>query len=192
MKSLPLSLALALLLAAPVLADEEAGHAALRKIKAAYEEAINTDALAKFEPWLGKDATGVMVTDEEVHGFAELQSYWLRIKALLGSGGSYAVKVNVDQTDLLGDVAVARGTTDDTAKTARFGSVDFHSHWTAVLRKDGGEWKVLRLHASMDPLENPFVTARATGRALAFGGAGAVLGLVLGWLVGFFVRARKA
>ena len=192
MKTLPLSLMLGLLLAAPVFADEEAEHAALRKIKAAYEEAVNTDAMQKLEPWLGKDVTGVMVTDEEVHSFAELQAYWLRIKALLGSGGSYTVKVNVDKTDLLGDVAVSRGTTDDTAKTARFGSVNFHSHWTAVLRKDGGEWKVLRLHASMDPLENPFVTARTASRSLAFGGAGVALGLVLGLLLRFAVRARKA
>ncbi len=192
MKLLPLSLTLGLLLAAPVLADEEAEHAALRKIKAAYEEAVNTDALPKFEPWLGKDATGIMITDEEIHGFAEMQAYWLRIKALLGSGGSYTVKVNVDQTDLLGDVAVSRGTTDDTAKTARFGSVNFHSHWTAVLRKDGGEWKVLRLHGSMDPLENPFVVARAASRSLAFGGVGVVLGFVLGWLSRFVGRARKA
>ena len=191
MKTLPLSLALALLLAAPTLADEEAEHAALRKIKAAYEEAVNMDAMPKFEPWLGKDATAVMVTDEEVHSFAELQAYWLRIKALLGSGGSYAVKVNVDKTDLLGDVAVSRGTTDDTAKTARFGSVSFHSHWTAVLRKEGGEWKVLRLHASMDPLENPFVVARTASRSLAFGGAGVALGLVLGLLSRLFGRGKK-
>ena len=192
MKTLPFSLMLGLLLAAPVLADEDAEHAAVRKIKTAYEEAVNTDAMEKFEPWLGKDATGVMVTDEELHSFAELQAYWLRIKALLGSGGSYTVKVNVDQTDLLGDVAVSRGTTDDTAKTARFGSVNFHSHWTAVLLKDGGEWRVLRLHGSMDPLENPFVVARMASRSLAFGGVGAVLGFVLGLLSRFVGPAKKA
>lgn len=169
-------------------ADEEAERAALRQIKAAYEDAVNHDKVAAFAPHLAADATGVMLTDEEISGAAGLEAYWQKIKTLIGPGGSYRVAVNVGKTDLHGTVAVSRGTTSDEVKTAAGKEFRWQSHWTAVLVQDGGAWKVTRLHASMDPLHNPFVTATATVTHWIYAGGGALAGL----LIGALAARRKA
>lgn len=169
-------------------ADEEAERAALRQIKAAYEDAVNHDQVAAFAPHLAADATGVMLTDEEISGAAGLEAYWRKIKTLIGAGGSYHVAVNVDKTDLRGVVAISRGTTNDEVKTAAGKEFRWQSHWTAVLVQDAGAWKVTRLHASMDPLHNPFVNATASVMHWIYAGGGVLAGMLIGVIA---ARRRK-
>src|SRR5215472_6671728 len=95
----------------PVRADEESDRAALRMIRTNYMEAVNSGDPSKMAPFLSKEVTGVMVTGEEVKGLDGLVAYWKKIQDLIGTGGSYHVAVNVDKTDLYGDIAVSRGST---------------------------------------------------------------------------------
>lgn len=106
------------------------------------------------------NATGVMVTGEPVAGLVGLEAYWNKIQGLIGPGGSYQVKVNVDKSDLYGDLAVSSGTTDDTVRLASGKELRFNSLWTTISRKENGEWKLIRLQATMDPVENVFISMR--------------------------------
>jgi len=160
--------------------QEEAEHAALRAMKAAYEEAVNTSNLSKFAPFLSESITGVMVTGEEVQGFPSIESYWKKIKELIGEGGSYHVTINPDRSELFGDLAIGHGSTDDVVRLPNGKELKFNSHWTAVFRKQNGSWKVLRMQATMDPVDNVFTRWKMNAAKVAFGGGGFILGTIFG------------
>ena len=173
------------------LADDEAEHAALRKIKAAYEDAVNSGNPSKIGPFLGKEVTGVMVTGEPVQGLESLESYWKKIQSIIGQGGSYHVNVNVSKSDLYGDTAVSSGTTEDVVRLANGRELKFNSLWTTVCRKENGDWKIIRMQATMDPVENVFVSARLKIAKLTFGVGGFVLGALL-VLAACLLRRKRA
>jgi len=168
-------------------ADDESDRAALRLIRTNYMAAINTGDLSKIAQHLSKDVTGVMVTGEAVAGFEGLQAYWKKIQDLIGPGGSYHVTVNVDKTDLSGDFAVSHGATEDIVRLGNGKELRFNSFWTAVCRKEAGVWKVLRMEATMDPVNNVFVSLQVRKGELTYGVGGLILGAVV---VLAFVRLR--
>lgn len=174
---------------APTTPQEEAEHDALRRLRVVYENAVNEEKLDLLAPHLHPDFTGVMITGETVAGLDGLKQYWARMKELMGEGGTYTVSVEAEWSTIVGDVAMGRGTTRDVVVTDR-GEYRFGSAWTAVLRKVDGEWKVLRIQGSMDPVTNPFVTTFMKRTAWASGGGGAAAGIALG-LVGGLVLARR-
>ena len=193
-RTLPsLSLALLLLLLVPtrlLWADEEADRAALRKIKALYEDVVGSDDITKLLPYLPANLTAVTPTGEEVQGPQELQAYFKRIWALIGKGGTYQVKVNVSSTDFYGDIAVSSGTTDERVRSAAGQEYQFPMLWTAVSRKEGEQWQVVRMHGSIEPLSNVFVAAQLHMTKLLYGIGGGVAGLTVGLLFHFWRRAR--
>ena len=139
----------------PSSAAEEADHDALRALAPLYEQAANEGKPEVLKPYLDPDFSGVMVTGDDVDSFASLQDYWAKIQKLIGSGGKYHVKVNVATRSILsGNLAVAHGTTTDDVTTSSGKEYHFEGRWTAVCRKQNGQWKVLRVHGSMDPIFN--------------------------------------
>jgi ketosteroid isomerase-like protein len=169
-------------------ADEESDRAALRMIRTNYMEAANSGNPSKIEPFLSKDVTGVMVTGEEVKGFDGLVAYWKKIQDLLGPGGSYHVTVTVDKTDLYGDVAVSHGNTDDVVRLGTGKELTFHSLWTAVCHKEGSVWKVVRMEAAMNPVDNIFISLKIKQTRLLAGAVGLVLGIVFTIAVSLFKK----
>lgn len=172
-----------LAIVSPTRADLESDRAELRVIKAAYEEACKTGDPTKLAPYLAKETTGVMVTGEEVVGLDGIKAYWAKIQSLMGPGGTYSPTVNVETTEVFGDVAVSRGTTDDAVRVAGGKELKFNSRWTAVCRRENGAWKIHRMQASLDPIQNVFIATRVTGAKLTFGIGGSVAGFVLGFLL---------
>jgi ketosteroid isomerase-like protein len=172
-------------------ADEEADRVTLRNIKSAYEEALNSDNVNKLAALLDPNFSGVVVTGEEIKGLEGLQRYWGKIKELIGPGGTYHVKVNAERadTEFLGDVAVSHGTTDETVRTDKGRNFEFNSLWTAVCRKQNGEWKVVRIHAAMNPVNNAFTSTFMRVAKLAYGGGGLGIGFLLGFLTRFIRRS---
>ncbi len=139
---------------------EEADRAALRVIRAAYEDAAASKSPDKMAPYIATNATAVMVTGDAVDGLQGLKNYWDRIQRLIGENGSYHVKVNVDKTDLFGDLSVSRGTTEEEVRAAGGAEFKFSSLWTAVCQRQNGAWKVIRMQATLNPVHNVFVTAK--------------------------------
>jgi ketosteroid isomerase-like protein len=175
----------------PVSADEEADHAALRLIRTNYMEAVNSKNPSKIAPHLAKEVSGVMVTGEEVKGFDGLVAYWKKIQDLIGPGGSYQVTVNADRTDFFGDVAVSRGNTDDIVRLGNGKELRFNSLWTAVCRKEDGAWKVFRMEATMDPVNNVFVKLQVQKAKFTYAVAGLVAGALLILVLQFLKRGTN-
>ncbi len=163
--------------------QEEADHQALRAIKSLYEDAIQSNNLEKLRPHVADDFSGIMVTNEAVEGMEEMKKYWDQIKKLMGEGGSYTVIVEPERSWIHGDLALAKGSTQDLVKTGSGTEYTFQSRWTALLQKENGTWKLLRIHGSMDPLKNAFVLAEIRATRWLAGGIMLAVGLLVGWLI---------
>ncbi len=185
-----LHLFVGLLAAAPVptRADEAADHSALRIIKAAYETAVNSGNPAALAPYLGEHTTGVMVTGDAVEGLQGLEAYWKKVQELIGPGGSYQVSVKVEKTDLLGDVAVSYGTTEDVIRLPQGRELRFQSHWTSVFQRQNDQWRIIRMQATLNPVTNVFVSALMQKTRLTYGIGGLIAGALSVLLV---VRLRR-
>lgn len=173
-------------------ANEEADHEALRRLKTAYEEAVRNNRIDALAGHFHADFHGVMVTGRAVNSFADVQQYWRDIHGLMGEGGSYTTTLNPERSVILGNVALARGTTDDVVKTSNGQEYRFTTLWTATLQRDGADWKIRSVQGTMDPIANPFVRefARRTVTRVS-AGVGAA-SLVLGALMGAVWQRRRA
>lgn len=168
-------------------AGREADKAALRALGQRYEEAINLGNLTSMSDVILPDASAVFATGDEVRGLAAMQGFMDKMKGQLGAGSRYSVKLRPDDTDFFGESAIAHGSSDESVTLGTGRSLSYTTRWTAVLRKVDGHWLVSRLHVSLDPIDNPIVSARLRLRTWMAGGAGLLLGAVGGWAV-----ARRA
>lgn len=175
-----------------VRADDDADRAALRMIRTNYETAVNSGDLTKLKNDLSDGITGVMVTGEAVKGFDGLVNYWKGIQNLIGPGGSYHVAVNVDKTDLFGDIAVSYGTTDETVRLSNGKELHFSTSWTSVCHRENGAWKIFRIQATLNPINNVFVSYLMTKMRLVYGVGGFAAGIVLVSLFRFLRRKAKS
>jgi ketosteroid isomerase-like protein len=177
---------------APVAAAEEAEHESLRQMKTAYERAIRENNIDALAPYFSDQFHGVMLTGRVVTNIDELKRFWADMRALIGEGGSYTTTLNPERSVIAGDVALARGSSDDVVVTSEKQEFRFTSYWTAVLRKQEGQWKVVQVQGTIDPVENPFVREfrRRSNQIViplsALGGVAA--GLFAAWLL----RRRRA
>jgi len=172
-------------------ANEESDRAALREIKKAYETAVNEGKPSDLAPYLSESVTAVMVTDEEVTGLAGLEAYWRKIQDLIGKGGTYKVQVQVDKTDLFGDLAISRGTTTELVHLASGKDFHYSARWTTVCRRENGAWKLLRMHSSMDPIQNEFVKASKSAGQWIWGGTGLAIGAI-GAAAGLWILKKRS
>lgn len=151
MKILTLLMALCL----PALATEQ-DKDALRNLRGIYEKAIATRDLSLLKPHLAADFTAVMITADEVKGYDGILSYWKKVEDFIGKDGVYQVSIDPDDTIFEGNIAIAKGRAKEHA--VRSGkTLDFTSQWTAVARKEGDVWKIVRIQASIDPIGNPII-----------------------------------
>ena len=174
------------------LAQDNADRQALQALKPVYEQAMREGNPALLKPHLDPEFTGVMVTGESVTGYDGVEKYWQYIWDLMGEGGQYTVTVTEDGPALFaGDLAIASGTTEDKVVTSVGKEFHFTSRWTAIMRKQEGEWKILRIHASMNPISNEFIAAQVTTVTMITGSIAAAVSLILGWLAHMFWRSRR-
>jgi ketosteroid isomerase-like protein len=163
--------------------DREADKQELRALAAKYEAAINQGSFSELQDSAAPEVSAVFMTGVEVKGIKEMQKYYEEIKTKIGSGGSYTIKLLPDDTDFHGNVAVAHGASDETVILGNGKRITYQSHWTAVLEKVNGKWIALRLHVSIDPIDNPFVTMKMGMMKWMNLGIGGLAGLVIAWLI---------
>ena len=177
MKILPIILALCL----PVLATEEDKNA-LRNLRGVYEQSIAKRDLASLKPHLAADFTAVMITADEVTGYDGILDYWNKVVDFLGRDGTYQVSVDPDDTIFEGNIAIAKGRAlEHVVRSGK--TLDFTSHWTAIARKEGAEWKIVRIQASIDPIRNPIISALQGYKHWLIGLGALIGGLVIGRLL---------
>jgi ketosteroid isomerase-like protein len=173
-------------------ANEEPDHEALRRLKTAYEEAVRNNRIDGLAGHFHPDLHGVMVTGRAVNSFADVQQYWRDIHGLMGEGGSYTTTVNAERSVILGDVALARGTTDDVVRTSDGHEYRFTTLWTATLQRVQADWKIRSVQGTMDPIANPFVREFAKRTLVRIASGVGAASLLLGALMGAVWQRRRA
>lgn len=168
--------------------EEEAEWTKIREVKAIYEEAVSSNQIEKLRPYIASNFHGVLVTGREARSFDELLQRNHEIRALIGSGGTYKVKVNHEPGSMYGNIAVANGTAEETVVTGGGKRFEFTSRWLANLIKENGTWKLYRFDATLDPVDNVFVHDTVKYNRMFFGGGGLVIGAVLGFVLRGFRR----
>lgn len=172
--------------------DYEADHDALRKIRAVAEEAINTNNLDLFKPHLADDFTIVTYTDREFSDFTAFKVRWQKTRDELLDGGTYTTDMQPELSQIIGDIAIARGNSQNILINGSGERFEFPSKWTAVLQKVDGEWKVVRAHSSLSPFDNPMLRSAVKGMMIKMGIGMSIAGLVLGWLTSWLAcRFRR-
>ncbi len=163
--------------------SQEADKQALRDLKTTYEKAIATGDLSVIEPFLAKDFTAVMITADEVNDYAGIKAYWKKVTEFIGKGGIYTVSIEPDDTIFEGNIAIAKGTANE--HVVRNGKpIDLVSKWTAIARKEGETWKLVRIQASIDPISNPIVKTLQQATLWITGSITLISGLLIGWFIG--------
>jgi ketosteroid isomerase-like protein len=170
----------------PVLAAEE-DKEALRNLRSLYEKSVASRDLKALKPHLAEDFTAVMITADEVKGFDGILGYWKKVEDFIGKDGTYQVSIDPDDTIFDGNIAIAKGRAREHA--VRNGkTIDFTSQWTAIARKEGDAWKLVRIQASIDPVGNPIIGV-LQGYKQGFIGLAALIG---GLIIGRLLPRRKA
>ena len=176
----------------PAAAADEAEHAALRRFKALFEQAVNENNLDLMKPHLHEPFSVVTYTDREFKDFEAFKARWQKTRdELLGSGGRYRLTLDPDRSDIFGDVAVAHGNSDNVMVTASGDEYRFSSHWTVVFRKVDGQWKIFRAHSSLSPFDNPMLRAGVRKLVIWYAAAALVVGAVVGSAISLLVARRR-
>jgi ketosteroid isomerase-like protein len=176
----------------------EADHEALRTLMRTATEAINTRKFDRVTPLLHPSFTVVAVDNTKLVGIEAFRDYWNRLfegpNAMMAS--IEAKPVADELTFFLGDnVGVVYGTSQDTYtfhKNSVFKEGETRSmstRWSAVVAKDGGSWKLVNVHFSANPFDNPMldVAKSVTKRFAIIAGIG---GLLAGLLLMALLRRR--
>jgi hypothetical protein len=169
--------------------DEAVFHQQLRELKSIYETAINTGNLAPLEPFFDAKSSGVTIDNQTFHSFAELKAIYDKFHTDF-PGVVYRVTMTAEPSLLAGDLAVARGISEEYVKTAA-GEFTYAGTWTAVLRYTDGGWKLVRSQMTMDPFRNPVVKFFQKRTRLTYGSIALAIGVIAGFLIGRLSLRRQ-
>jgi ketosteroid isomerase-like protein len=170
----------------------EADHAALREYKTLFEKAAAENDLDLLKPILHEPFSVVTYTDREFTDFEAFKARWQQTRDETVGDGSYKVTLLPERSEICGDMAVAHGDSENVLVNTAGNEYKFSSHWTAVLRKVDGEWKIVRAHSSLDPFGNPMLVAGVKQKLIQVGLAAGAGGLVLGGLVAYLLGRRRS
>jgi ketosteroid isomerase-like protein len=162
----------------------------LRAMLTEFEAAINAQSIDRMIAEMDDDVTVIWLNAEVSRGKDEVRAYYGRMvgheKAILNK---YLTKATIGApARFYGDVAVADGSTVDEFYPIARGFFTLDSRWsTTVLKKPGGEWKIVLLHLSSNVFNNPLLDELKADIA-----KGAVGGLIAGLLLMYVVmRLRR-
>lgn len=195
MSRLTFVLVLSLLFSSPGFADIQgtpADHEALRKLKSDAVEAVNNRDYLTMQKILHQRFMTTLITQDSFTDSGKLKDYFeslftrdsLRMKRA-------TIAAEADDLSQIheGTFALSKGSTKEHYELADGRSFDLDGRWTAVSIKDKGEWKLLAVHTGTNFLDNPVLNAIEKS-VVWFGAGGAVVGLLVGFVAGWFFRRR--
>jgi hypothetical protein len=173
-------------------------HEALRALMRTATEAVNTRKFDLLAPRLHAGFTVIAVDSTKLVGVDAFRTYW---NGLFDGPDAPLIAMETrpvadELTFFLGDsVGVVYGTSEDTftfRKNAVFKEGEKRSmktRWSAAVVKEGDAWKLVNVHFSTNPFDNPMLDA-ATGAVKRTAVLAGVAGLLLGLLLMGLLRRR--
>jgi ketosteroid isomerase-like protein len=165
---------------------EDPAHADLRALRAELVKAINGNHLDDLLALLDDDVVVTFMNAEVGRKPAGVRAYY--DKMMNGPNKiveSITIDPTVDElTHLYGDTGVAFGSSKDHFKLTDGRDFVAETRWTGTLVKKDGKWKVASFHASANAFDNPILWIALKKVGMWVGIGAAVLGLVIGFLIG--------
>ncbi len=173
----------------------EAQHEALRALKAELVETANSQDFARLGALTNTPFTATVVTQDHFTNLDAAKAFFDGLftrKLLRMDSIAFEAEADALSTIYTGTVAVTTGTTVETYTLADGRSFDIDGRWTALSVEEADGWKLAAFHSGTNFLDNPVLKAAGASVirvAAMVGGAGLVLGLIAGWVLG---RRRRA
>jgi len=164
-------------------------HDQLRALLKRGAEALNTRQLDTMAPYLHPEFTLVTVDNHKLKGIADLQGYLSELfDGETPMLKSIEVRPEADEltTFLDDDSGIVYGTSSDRYTFSEGDVREMTSRWSAVVQKDGENWKLVSVHFSANLLDNPVIdVAKNTAKRMMviIGGVGLAAGLAIGVLL---------
>jgi hypothetical protein len=173
---------------------DHAIHEELRGLLRGIDQAINSEKYGDLAQYFHENLRITTINQEIISSRPEIATYFNK---WFGPGG-YLKKLKMTltadaPTELYGNktfgIVRGSGNEDYVLSDTRF--FPMKTRWTATVIKDtDGKWRILALHIGTNFLDNP-ILAVAENSAKYFAAGGAVVGLLLGVLIGVFWKRRK-
>lgn len=188
-------LILSLLAPAHAQQPEDPVHDALRRLKATMTKALNERDLDTIVANVDENVVFTTMNGDVCRGPEQIRAYFHK---MLQAPGHIVKDVQVSfEADALttlhgGDTGIAIGSSDDRYELTNGDRFAIRGRWTCTLvRKPDGHWVIAAFHYSTDVFRNPIVDRFRT--ALYQVGIGAaVLALIIGFLLGWYLKRRPA
>lgn len=136
------------------------------------------------------DAVFTAMNGETVRGHDGIRTYFNKMmKGPDSIVKSLKPSLQVDQLATLYDenTGLATGSSDDSYEL-RDGSIfKIQTRWTAVLRKDEGNWKLASFQATTSPFNNPILN-EVKKKSIIYGVIASVIFLLIGFAAGFALK----
>jgi len=166
---------------------------ALRTLFREMEASINAQDVERMVAQMHPQATVTWLNGEVSRGHDEIRAYYQRmVKGEQRILDRYLTSAKVAAPAHFygnGEVAVADGTMEDEFFPVARGPFRLSSNWTSTSAKIDGRWQVVSMHLSSNVFTNSLIAEAKTAVWYA-GGGGAVLGLLVGWLLGRWRRGK--
>jgi ketosteroid isomerase-like protein len=169
---------------------DESLHNELRTFRDSFSDALNRKDLDRMLAHLEKNVVVTFQNAEVARGHEGVRNYYN--KMLTGPNkivDEYSAKLNVDDLTIFygGSTGISFGSANEHFKLTSGLKFDLTSRWSATLVKQDDRWLVASLHASTNLFDNPLLAAaKRTTLWLS------VICLVVGSVVGLFIRKRRA
>ena len=169
--------------------DTELAHDELRALKQDVTDAVNNANWEALPALLSENVIVTWMDGTCSHGRDEVLEY-MKSKTEGDSPIVDSFKISVDVTDLADFHGPSTATAYGMANSEfvlRGRTMALTGPWSGTVIRDGGEWKIAQIHASIGVFDSPLL-AWAWRFAWIIGAIALFVGLLIGWLVG---RRRK-
>lgn len=157
------------------------------------EDAMNAQDIDSLLDGVASDVVFSTMNGDVVRGRDAIRSYFEKMmKGPEARVKSAKTHFEVDELTILysgtedpedAKFGVAYGHSDDEYTLADNTVIKVQPRWSAALVRDEESWKVANFHYSVNMFDNP-VLSKLKGTLAMVGGAGLLLGLVIGYFVG--------
>ena len=169
-------------------------HNELRTLLKGIETAINSEKYSDLAQYFHKDLRVTTVNQNTISSHPEITAYF---KEWFGEGG-YLVSLRMSlkpdtPTEFYNNktMGIVRGSGIEKYKLTDGRDLDLKTRWTATVIKDtDAKWRIVALHLGTNFYDNAIYN-ETRSYLIKMGIIGSLLALVLGFLIGFYLRKRK-
>ena len=170
-------------------------HEQLRTVLKEVTGAINTAQYDKMLPYLAENVEATSITQEVMNNRADVAKYFQEWFGPTGYMRKMTMTLDADKlTEFSPDKSwgLVRGKALEHYEAKDGDVFDFVTRWTAVMaRGDDSKWRLRAIHFGTNNLDNPVLT-KVKNTLVRDGAIAAVLSLVLGIGIGWFIGRRRA